>query len=134
MLLIRFMPQVLALQVFVAGSVRVRAEPPVGELLKLHTREAESYRIFRDEKQTQRLELNSKPVFNWTNVAGEHTQIGHLFVWTWAGRPEVIGTIFSTRTEQPGRRRLIHEFHTLSTARLYPVGPPEAARQWVPER
>jgi hypothetical protein len=117
-----------------AWAAAVRAEPPVAELQKLHTQEARAYRIFRDEKQKQELEFNAKPVFNWTNVVGEHTQFGHLFVWTADGRPEAIGTIFSTRSSDPRRRKLVHEFHTFSTARLYPATPPSSAHQWTPER
>jgi hypothetical protein len=110
------------------------AEPPAAELLKLHTQDARAYRIFRDEKQKEELELNVKPIFNWTNVVGEHAQFGHLFVWTYAGRPEAIGTIFSTRTLDPRRRKLIHEFHTLSTGKLYPITPENSAYRWTPER
>jgi hypothetical protein len=116
------------------STAAVRAEPPVAELLRLHTEEARSYRIFRDEKQKEELELSARPVFNWTNVVGEHTQFGHLFVWTYAGRPEAIGTIFSTRDSHPKRRKLIHEFHTLSTGRLYPVTPRNSAYRWSPEQ
>jgi hypothetical protein len=114
-------------------SAPARGEPPLAELLKLHSREAGSYQIFRDEQHTQPLELNAKPVFNWTNVVGEHTQFGHLFVWTYAGRPEVIGTMFSTRHSDPKLRVLIHEFHTLATRRLYPVTPESSRFQWTPE-
>ena len=125
---------ILVLFYTMGDTAVVRAEPPVAELLKLHTEEARAYRIFRDEKHQQELEFNAKPVFNWTNVVGEHTQFGHLFVWTSAGRPEAIGTIFSTRTSDPDRRKLVHEFHTLSTARLYPATPKSSAYQWTPAR
>lgn len=111
----------------------VCAEPPQAELLKLHAGEAEAYRIYTDKEHQHPLELSTKPVFNWTNVVGEHTQYGHLFVWTRAGRPEAIGTIFSTQAAQPDKRILIHEFHTLSTDRLYPVTPQTSRAQWTPE-
>jgi hypothetical protein len=111
-----------------------RAEPPIAELLKLHTQEAQSYQIFKDEQHRQPLELVEKPVFNWTNVVGENTQFGHLYVWTRAGRPEAIGTMFSTRASDPKRRILIHEFHTLSTGKLFPRAPEGSAFRWTPER
>ena len=130
----RFLIPGLALLLSGLRPALLSAEPPVGALLKLHLEDAHSYQIFRDEKHSQQLELAAKPVFNWTNVVGEHTQFGHLFVWTYAGRPEVIGTIFSTRASQPGKRILIHEFHTLSTARLFPVTPESSRYQWNPER
>jgi hypothetical protein len=124
----------LTLVAGVALPAAVLAEPPIGDLLKLHAQEAGSYQIYRDEKHKQPLELNSKPVFNWTNVVGEHTQFGHLFVWTYAGRPEAIGTMFSTRHSDPKRRVLIHEFHTLSTRQLFPVTPESSRYQWAPEK
>ena len=117
-----------------AFGALARAEPPIGELLKLHTGDAEKYRIYRDAAHKQKLDISTKPVFNWTNVVGENTQFGHLFVWTWDGRPEVIGTIFSTRADDPSKRVVIHEFHTLSPTRLYPEVPPGNRYQWVPER
>src|SRR5262245_22278188 len=130
----RFLIPALALLVHVVFPALLSAEPPIAELLKLHVEEARSYRIYRDEKHARQLELVTKPVFNWTNVVGEHTQFGHLFVWTDAGRPEVIGTIFSTRALDPGKRMLIHEFHTLSPTRLFPVTPEASRYQWTPER
>jgi hypothetical protein len=112
-----------------------RAEPSAEDLLKLHTEEAESYRIYRDQARTKALELRKQPIFSWTNLAGESTQYGHLFVWTDAGRPEAIGTIFSARAAlAPQQRMLVHEFHTLSTDKLYPVTPTTSAYQWEPQR
>jgi hypothetical protein len=109
------------------------AEPAAADLLELHTQAAKSYQIFRDREQKEPLELHAKPVFNWTNLVGEHTQNGNLFIWTFGGRPEVIGTMFSTQMSDPGKRMIIHEFHTLSTNKLYPVSPKDSAYQWVPE-
>jgi hypothetical protein len=108
------------------------AEPPADELLKLHAAEAGAYQIFRDDTRTEPLALTAKPIFNWTNLLGEHTQFGHLFVWTHAGRPEAIGTIFSTRASDPSKRILVHEFHTLATGLLFPVTPESSAYQWKP--
>lgn len=127
----RIVASTLFLTILVSGQ-RASADPPIAELSALHTRDAESYRIYSDQKHSQRLELATKPVFNWTNLASEHMQVGHLFLWTWKGRPEVIGTIFSTRRD--GRRVLVHEFHTLSTSKLFPVGPESNSYQWSPER
>ena len=110
------------------------AEPAAAELLKLHAAEAAAYRIYGDEAHRDLLELREKPIFNWTNVVGEHTQYGHLFLWLKNGRPEVIGTMFSTRTSDPARRMLIHEFHTLSRQQLFAVTPANSAFQWKPEK
>lgn len=119
------------------GPKELAAEPPTAALMALHTKEAESYKIYRDKEHKQRLEFQSKPVFNWTNLVGEYPQFGHIFVWTYGGRPEAIGTMFSTRTSdfKPAlKRKLIHEFHTLSTGKLFPVTEKEFAYQWTPEK
>jgi len=126
-------PHALFLLALMHLSCVQAAEPAVAELLKLHTADAKAYRIFLDENKSQELELQVKPVFTWTNVVGEQSQLGHVFLWTHAGRPEAIGTIFSTRMSDPKRRRLIHEFHTLSTSKLIPVSPENSIRQWKPE-
>ncbi len=110
------------------------AEPAAAELLKLHVAEAASYRISLDEAHKDLLELREKPIFNWTNVVAEHPHYGHLFLWLKNGRPEVIGTMFSTRTSDPAKRMLVHEFHTLSPQRLFPVTPANSAYQWKPEK
>lgn len=124
-----------AMAVLISGILirSVAAEPGAAALLDLHTREAESYRMFLDKEQTRPLELRTKPIFSWTNQASQKQQHGHLFVWTAEGRPEAIGTIFSIAADQPGRRALIHEFHTLSPRRLYPVTPANSRYKWAPE-
>jgi len=120
------------LAILARGSV-ARAEPAAADLLELHTQAAKSYQIFRDRERKEPLELRAKPVFNWTNLVGEHPQNGHLFIWTFGGRPEVIGTMFSTQMSDPGKRMIIHEFHTLAMQKLYPVTPKDSAYQWTPE-
>lgn len=110
--------------------------PPAKALLKLHTEEAASYGMFLDEAHTQPLDFQPTPIFSWTNIARDEGQFGHLFVWTRDGRPEVLGTIFSTPPMEPkgSRRRLvIHEFHTLSTAKLWPVTPKSSRYQFQPK-
>ena len=41
---------------------------------------------------------------------------------------------FSTRGTNPKERVVIHEFHTLSTDKLFPVTPENSKYQWKPER
>ena len=121
----------------IGGPGKASAEPPTAALMTLHTQEAESYKIYRDKEQSERLEFQKKPVFNWTNLVGEHTQFGHIFVWTHKGRPEAIGTIFSTRASdfsKSHQRMLVHEFHTLSTGKLFPVTAQSSAYQWNPDK
>jgi hypothetical protein len=120
-----------------AGPRILVAEPPATSLLNLHLKEAESYRMYRDKDRKQLIEFHAKPIFTWTNLVGEHTQYGHIFIWAHAGRPEVIGTMFSTRASdfnKSHKRMLVHEFHTLSTGKLFPVTPERSAYQWMPEK
>jgi hypothetical protein len=56
--------------------------------------------------------------------------VGDVFVWTYHGRPEVIGTIFSHPWES-GQRMICHELHSLSTVVL--VVDRKATEQWVPQ-
>ncbi len=116
------------------GFAALHAEPPTAELLKLHVSEAQSYRIYLDEQKSEELKLQPKPIFTWTNLVGEHTQLGHLFVWVRGDRPEVIGTMFSTQASNPRQRTVIHEFHTLSTRQVFPVSPQTNLYDWKPER
>ena len=81
-------PHALFLLALMHLSCVQAAEPAVAELLKLHTADAKAYRIFLDENKSQELELQVKPVFTWTNVVGEQSQLGHVFLWMHAGRPE----------------------------------------------
>jgi hypothetical protein len=125
---------ILAMGLAWPNAARSDDGPSPSALLKLHTDEAGSYQIFRDEQHKQRLDFNEKPVFSWTNVSGNTLpQNGHLFVWTNAGRPEVIGTVFSLHNSENGKRAIIDEFHTLSSSRLFPVTPDSSRYKWEPE-
>jgi hypothetical protein len=99
-------------------------------LLELHTTDAASYAIYRDVARTQKLELRREPVYRWTNPTRVGGQVGEVFVWTYRGRPEVVGSIFSHPTGD-GRRVMCHELHSLSLAVL--VVDREASEQWVPQ-
>ncbi len=99
-------------------------------LLELHTKDAASYSIYRDEKRTQKLELSREPVYRWTNPTRVGGQVGEVFVWTYRGRPEVVGSIFS-HPSGDGRRVMCHELHSLSLAVL--VVDRQASEQWVPQ-
>lgn len=117
-----------------ALAAGLHADPPAAALLELHTAEAKAYKVYRDAKHTEALELRQKPVFTWTNLTDTAVQHGHLFVWMHKGRPEAIGTMFSARATQENKRRLIHEFHSLAAERLYPVTPETSRYQWTPEK
>jgi hypothetical protein len=98
-------------------------------LLELHTNDAASYSIYRDQARTQKLELKREPVYRWTNPTRVGGQVGEVFIWTYRGRPEVVGSIFS---HPDGVQRVMcHELHSLSVAIL--VVDRQAAEQWVPQ-
>jgi hypothetical protein len=99
-------------------------------LLELHTDDAASYSIYRDAERTQKLELRREPVYRWTNPTRVGGQVGEVFVWTFRGRPEVVGSIFSHPTSD-GQRIMCHELHSLSLAVL--VVDRKASEQWVPQ-
>jgi hypothetical protein len=99
-------------------------------LLELHTSDAASYSMYRDDKRSQKLELRREPVYRWTNPTRVGGQVGDVFVWTYCGRPEAVGSIFS-HPSGDGRRVMCHELHSLSLAVL--VVDRTAAEQWVPQ-
>jgi hypothetical protein len=100
------------------------------QLLELHTSDAASFSIFRDVERTQNLELKREPVYRWTNPTRVGGQTGEVFVWTFRGRPEVVGSIFSHPAEN-SQRLICHELHSLSLAVL--VVDRKATEQWAPQ-
>ena len=69
-------------------------------------------------------------MYVWTNPVRPTKQDGAVFVWTWKGRAEVLGTFFSF----PGRndqRDVWHELQSLSLAVLDVNRPPP--HEWTPE-
>jgi hypothetical protein len=71
---------------------------------------AGQYAFYADAKRKQKFDLQPKPVLTYSNpVRGE--VYGSVFVWTHAGRPEVVGAIFDYRSEN----RMDSEFHLLDS-------------------
>jgi hypothetical protein len=101
------------------------------KLLELHTNDAASFSFFRDVERTQKLKFRREPVYRWTNPARNGGQAGEVFVWTYRGRPEVIGTVFSHPRPDGATRTVNHELHSLSLAVL--VVDRKANEQWVPQ-
>src|SRR5262245_54651738 len=73
-------------------------------------REAARYEFFLDDQREQRLELEKKPILTWTNA---EKYMGAVYIWTYGGRPEVIGCIGSHQLPD-GKCTVFHEFHSLS--------------------
>jgi len=99
------------------------------QLLALHLGHAEEYEIYRNSDRFEKLELERKPVYVWTNPLRSGGQNGAVFVWTYRGRAEVIGSIFSYPAM--GRRQILHELHSLSSEILVPVR--EGPKTWQPK-
>lgn len=100
------------------------------KLLALHTADAASYAIYRDQARAQKLELRREPIYRWTNPTRVGGQVGEVFIWTYRGRPEAVGSIFS-HPEGRSARVMCHELHSLSLAVL--VVDREATNRWEPQ-
>ena len=75
---------------------------------------AATYEI-RIEDNPQPLALEPKPVLFWSNPVRIGETNGAVFLWTHAGRPEAVGTIFSfLDRKNPDLRVVAHSFHSLS--------------------
>jgi hypothetical protein len=98
-------------------------------LLELYTSEAAGYSIHRDAAGKEKLELRREPVYLWRNQVRNGEQDGAVFVWTYRGRAEVIGTFFSFPPS--GTRDLCHEFHSLSLKVLDVTRSPRE-NHWTP--
>ncbi len=62
-------------------------------LLKLHLDDAASYASYRDPEHQEKAELVREPVYVWTRIrSGPSQQDGAVFIWTYRGRPEAIGS------------------------------------------
>ena len=99
-------------------------------LAEFHKKEAGAYAMFLDPQKQKPLLLQTDPIFKWQNLLNQGGQLGAIYVWTLDGRPEVIGTIFSQAEE--GRRKIVHEFHTLANKPLIVDCPADVERQWKP--
>jgi len=97
-------------------------------LRELYLGDASGYTIYRDAGRQEKAELRREPAYVWTNPTRNHGQDGHVFVWTYRGRPEAVGTIFSSPALGP--REVLHELHSLSNAVL--VVDRAGPRGWSP--
>jgi len=123
----------LASLLFVVGGVRgdekSSGEKIDAKLLALHRDEAKRWEVFVDREQTKKADFVPEPVYRWTNLTRANGQSGAMFVWTYGGRPVVLGGVFSN--PEQGRRILMHEFHALGPERLFPRLN-DSKQQWLP--
>jgi hypothetical protein len=98
-------------------------------LQELYQNEAGRWEMWVDAQKQHKAELVAEPVFRWQNLSRSNGQTGALYVWTYQGRPAVIGGIFSN--PENNRRVIIHEFHALSPDRLFPVFR-DSKSMWLP--
>jgi hypothetical protein len=74
------------------------------------------------------LTLVREPIQTWTNPIRGDTQHGTVHLWTNAGRPSVIGSVWSALdAKDRSRRNICYEFHSLSQA---PVSARLADKTW----
>ena len=69
-----------------------------------YAREAAGYEIFRDEERKERLEVRKQPLLTWTN---SENYMGAVFIWEFAGRPEMIGCIGSHQNPKSGPQQFL---------------------------
>lgn len=108
--------------------------PPQGDFqhwLDFYTAEAAKYEFFVDGRDDAPLTLEPAPIFHYSNPVRSADQHGALFVWTRNGRPEVIGSIWSSvpAGADASLRGVSHEFHSLSTSGITSHHAPRVARR-----
>jgi hypothetical protein len=92
--------------------------------------EARHWEMWLDKSRTAKAELIEKPVAFWTNPTVTFgVQHGSVFLWTYEGRPIVVGSIFAHPLGM-GKRRLVHEFHSLAPTALSAVCNDEQNSVW----
>ncbi len=118
-ILIGVMAAVLAAAVYsqeaCSQDLPSKPQPPDGqgwpdrkEWLEQRAAEFASYRFEIEGAPRKLLTLEPQPVLDWSNPE-RNTFYGATFVWTYEGRPELIGSAY-------GRGKYLrHEFHSLST-------------------
>ncbi len=98
-------------------------------LQKLYQDEAKRREMWVGPDQKRKAEIVAEPVFRWQNLSRANGQSGAMFVWTFEGRPVVIGGVFSN--PENDRRVIMHEFHALGPDRLFPNFR-DSESKWLP--
>lgn len=96
--------------------------------LKLALAKASQFEIHLDDSAQTVLTLHPRSVLRWSNPVST-ALYGEVFVWTAAGRPEVIASMH--KFFQPDRRHMTGEFHSLALGKL--VATQEKQNVWNPQ-
>ena len=117
----RILPPILLVLPALLGQAPSTDSDPAAKargqrLLDLHRGDAEGYSVYRDAARSEKLTLHREPIFRWINPVAAQGQTGDVFIWTYKGLPEVVGTIFSF--PDLGGRAICHEFNAISQAEL----------------
>src|SRR5262245_21629859 len=67
-------------------------KPGGGAWKKLYRADAEKYVFHHGKERKESLQLAAKPIMRWSN---DDDWSGDVFIWTHAGRPEVVGCLLS---------------------------------------
>jgi hypothetical protein len=77
--------------------------------------EAAGYAISLNDDRRKVLKMQPQPVLLWSNPLRYGETNGSVFVWTFEGRVEAVGTVFSHLARQePEKRYIAHSFLSLS--------------------
>jgi hypothetical protein len=87
--------------------------------------------MYLDGARKAKAELIERPVYRWTNPTKGGGQYGSVFVWAHKGRPMVVASIFAHPSG--GRRRLVHEFHSLAPTVLEGEWEGDSGESWKPK-
>lgn len=76
---------------------------------------ASEYKMILSEDLKNPLTLRTKPIFQYSNSVRTGGQHGAIHLWLKNNRPQVVGSIWSTRNrEDSTKRNVAHEFQSLS--------------------
>jgi hypothetical protein len=100
--------------------------------VEIYTQQAAEYEISIGSSADRRLELQTKPVLEYSNPVRPTDQHGTVYVWTSDGRPEAIGSMWSSLDRaNSGQRELSHEFQSLSLEPIASRHPRRTGRKGV---
>lgn len=122
-----------AILLTIACTPLVQAAPDEAEIKRMlvpyYIQEASRLEFFLDVER--QLKFVEQPVLIWTNA---DKYMGAVFIWTFQGRPEMIGCIGSHQN-RPDKSNVFQEFHSLSLQALPTVnlraGKP---KEWTPSK